>query len=78
MISLVQRYLAEGQAGLEPGSRRPLTSPQRTGQELEDEIIEIRKGLDKDGHEAGAVTIAFHLEHPASGAVDTHWFCPTQ
>jgi hypothetical protein len=36
VITLVQRYLAEGQAGLEPRSRRPLTSPQRTAQELED------------------------------------------
>ena len=30
VITVVQRYLAEGQEGLEPRSRRPLTSPQRT------------------------------------------------
>ena len=62
VITLVKRFVAEGDAGLEPRSRRPLTSPQRTAQELEDEIVEIRKDLDKDGHEAGAATIAFHLE----------------
>ena len=28
VITLVQRYLAEGDAGLDPRSRRPLTSPQ--------------------------------------------------
>jgi transposase-like protein len=46
VITLVQRYLAEGQAGLEPRSRRPLTSPQRTAQELEDEVVALRKDLD--------------------------------
>jgi transposase InsO family protein len=61
VITVVQRYLAEGQAGLEPRSRRPLTSPQRTAQELEDEVVALRKDLDRDGHEAGAATIAFHL-----------------
>ncbi len=32
MITLVRRYLAEGEPGLAPRSRRPLTSPQRTVQ----------------------------------------------
>jgi len=75
VITLVQRFLAEGEAGLEPRSRRPLTSPQRTGPELEDEIIEIRKDLDKGGHEAGAATIAFHLQarHGTPPAVSTIW-----
>ena len=75
VITLVQRYLAEGDAGLEPRSRRPLGSPQRTAQELEDEIVKIRKDLDRDGHEAGAATIAFHLEqrHGTAPAVSTIW-----
>jgi hypothetical protein len=73
VITLVQRYLAEGNAGLAPRSRRPLTGPQRTTQELEDEVIAIRKDFDKNGHEAGAATIAFHLElrHGTSPAVST-------
>ena len=29
---------------------------------VEDEIVKIRKELDRAGHEAGAATIAFHLE----------------
>jgi len=58
---LVRRYEAEGEAGLEPRSRRPLTSPQRTPMEIEEEIIELRKALEEEGLDAGAHTIAFHL-----------------
>ena len=75
VITLVQRYLVEGQAGLEPRSRRPLTSPQRTAQEIEDEVVALRKELDKSGHEAGGATIAFELQqrHGTSPAVSTIW-----
>ncbi len=51
VITLVQRYLAEGNAGLAPRSRRPLQSPTRTADELENEIVEIRKDLDRHGQE---------------------------
>lgn len=75
VITLVQRFEAEGVEGLQPRSRRPLNSPKRTALGIEDEIIEIRKGLDKVGHEAGAATIAFHLDqrHGHSPAVSTIW-----
>ena len=75
VITLVQRYLAEGDAALQQRSRRPLHSPNRTPQALEDEIVRIRKELTRAGHEAGAVTIAAHLErrHGASPAVSTIW-----
>jgi transposase InsO family protein len=75
VITLVQRYLAEGEAGLAPRSRRPQRSPNRTPVAVENEIIEIRKGLDRAGHEAGAATIAAHLErrHGHSPAVSTIW-----
>src|SRR5688500_13518904 len=75
VITLVQRYLAEGDAGLEARSRRPRRSPNRTAADIEDEIIEIRKALAKAGHEAGAATIAFHLErrHGTTPAVSTIW-----
>jgi len=75
IITLVQRYLAEGDQGLVPRSRRPQTSPRQTPREIEDEIVAIRKELDKDGHEAGAATIAAHLQqrHGASPAVSTIW-----
>ena len=42
VITLVQRYLAEGEAGLQTRSRRPLTSPGRTARHLENEIGALR------------------------------------
>jgi transposase InsO family protein len=63
VITLVQRFLAEGEAGLVPRSRRPRHSPGRTAQQVEEEIVALRNQLDRDGHEAGAATIAAHLEH---------------
>ena len=75
VVTLVQRYLTAGDAGLLPRSRRPRHSPNRTAGAIEDEIVQIRKGLDRAGHEAGAATIAFHLEHRhgTSPAVSTIW-----
>jgi transposase InsO family protein len=78
VITLVARFLAEGEAGLEPRSRRPRSSPNRTARTVEDEIVELRKELDRDGHDAGAATIAFHLARrhgPGSRvpAVSTIW-----
>src|SRR5262245_11020457 len=62
IVNPVQPYLAEGDVWLEPRSRRPHHSPNRIPADLEDEIVEIRKALAKAGYEAGAATIAFHLE----------------
>src|SRR3954468_2848592 len=62
VITLVQRFLADGDAGLQPRSRRPRRRPRKTTAALEDEIIAIRKDLDRHGHEAGAATIAAHLQ----------------
>lgn len=59
---LVQRFLVEGEAALDPRSRRPKRSPQRTPEALENEIVAVRKELDELGHDNGAQTIAFHLE----------------
>lgn len=75
VITLVGRFLAEGEAGLAPRSRRPHRSPTRVDAEVEDAIVAIRKELDRDGHEAGAATIAYHLEqrHGSSPAVSTIW-----
>jgi transposase InsO family protein len=80
VITLVQRFEGEGAAGLEPRSRRPLRSPTQTPQAIADEIVEIRKALDHDGHEAGAATIAYHLEqrHGHAPAVSTVWRILTQ
>lgn len=75
VITLVQRYLAEGESALAPRSRRPRTSPSRTSQAVEDEIVALRKDLDRGGHEAGAATIGYHLEqrHGQAPATSTIW-----
>lgn len=75
VITLVQRYLAEGEAGLRARSRRPHTSPQQTPAIVEEQIVAIRKELDRDGHDAGAETIAFHLHqrHGHAPSVSTIW-----
>jgi transposase InsO family protein len=80
VITLVQRFEAEGTDGLLPRSRRPARSPNRTPPDVEDEIVAIRKELAKAGHEAGAATIAYHLEqrHGATPAVSTIWRILTQ
>jgi transposase len=72
---LAARYDAEGEAGLEPRSRRPRTSPQRIAPELEEEIVALRKSLAEEGLDAGAATIAFHLaaRHGRGPAVSTIW-----
>ena len=59
---LVRRYVAEGDTGLVPGSRRPWTNARRVPEALEDQIVALRKELDDQGLDAGAHTIAYHLE----------------
>src|ERR1700751_69278 len=75
VITLVQRFLAEGEAGLRPRPRRPLHCPHRVTQDIEDEIVALRKQLERDGHEAGAAPLAFHLQkrHGVCPAVSTIW-----
>jgi transposase InsO family protein len=75
VITVVQRYQADGEAGLAPRSRRPLTSPHRIPDKVEDQIVEIRKELDQAGHDNGPATIAFHLQqrHGHTPAVSTIW-----
>lgn len=75
VITLVQRFLADGEAGLQPRSRRPERSPTRTSEQIQDRIVELRKALDAAGHDSGAQTIAAHLqrEHGSSPSVSTIW-----
>lgn len=59
---LVARYAQEGEAAFKPHSRRPHTNPRRTAGPVEDEIVALRKTLTDAGHDAGAETIAWHLQ----------------
>jgi transposase InsO family protein len=77
VYELVRRFDAEGEAGLEPRSRRPRASPRRIPVEIEDEIVELRKDLLDQGFDAGAHTIAVHLSRrhgeDAVPSVATMW-----
>ena len=72
---LTARYEAEGEAAFWPRSRRPKTSPHQVSQDLEAEIVALRKDLAGRGLDAGAATIAFHLcqRHGHSPAISTIW-----
>jgi transposase len=59
---LCARYEAEGAAAFEPRSRRPHHNPQAIGPALEERIVRLRKSLSKQGYDAGAATIAAHLD----------------
>ncbi len=58
---LVARYEEEGEAAFEPRSRRPRFSPRQLDEQLEGEIVTLRKTLADQGLDAGAATIAYHL-----------------
>jgi transposase-like protein len=59
---LVNRFQAEGEVAFQPRSRRPHSSPHAVSLELEDQIVRLRKTLTKKGVDAGAETIAAHLQ----------------
>ncbi len=72
---LVARYEHEGEAAFEPHSRRPHTNPRRIAGEVEDAVLALRKQLSEAGHDAGAETIAWHLQQQSGHApsVATIW-----
>ena len=75
LYKLLKRYRLCGEAGLEPRSRRPRSSPTRTRDLFEDEIVKLRKELVDSGLDAGAVTIHSHLSrrHESVPSVSSIW-----
>ncbi len=69
------RFRREGEAGLEPRSRRPHRSPGRITDLYEDEIVALRKELAEGGFDAGADTIRSHLarRHAVVPSTSTTW-----
>ncbi len=61
LYKLLARYRREGEAGLEPRSRRPHNTPTRIADQHEDAIVALRKELLDAGLDAGAATIHWHL-----------------
>lgn len=60
---LVARYRTEGDQAFEPRSRSPKTRPDATPMATVELVVELRRQLAADGLDAGADTIAWHLEH---------------
>jgi transposase InsO family protein len=75
LYKLLRRYQLEGEAGLEPRSRRPKSSPTRIADLYEDEIVALRKELSDAGFDAGAETIHTHMarRHAKVPSVPTIW-----
>jgi transposase InsO family protein len=63
VYKLKTRYQAEGEAALEPRSRRPNTTPTATPQATVELVLRLRKELTAAGLDAGADTIGWHLHH---------------
>lgn len=75
VYELCRRFDEQGSAGLEPRRRAPRTVPRRTPARVEDAIVALRKELTDLGVDAGAHTIAHHLERRLGSApsVATIW-----
>lgn len=58
---LLRRYRESGLDAIEPRSRAPHFSPQRTSPEVRERIVELRTELVAHGLDAGSATIAWHL-----------------
>ncbi len=75
IYQLLARYRQGGLESLEPRSRRPKSNPRALSQELRGEIIALRRGLLSQGLDAGAASIAWHLQekHQHCPALSTIW-----
>lgn len=75
VYELLKRFEAEGEAALEPRSRRPHSNARATPRDVEDRILFWRKHLGDQGFDAGAHTIAYHLtlEQGSAPAISTIW-----
>jgi transposase InsO family protein len=69
------RYRAGGYEALAPRSRRAHTRPNRTSDDVEDEVVFLRKHLVDEGFDAGARTIHWHLSKRRSDvpSISTIW-----
>ena len=59
---LVGEYRTHGEAAVEPGSRRPHTSPTKVADELTEQMVNLRVDLTQRGLDAGPHTIQWHLQ----------------
>jgi transposase InsO family protein len=72
---LVARYRCGGYDALAPRSKAARRIPHRTKDEIEDNIVRLRKELAEQGFDCGAHTIHYHLgrSDPSPPSVSTIW-----
>ena len=75
IYELLARYRAEGDAAFEPRSRRPHSHPTAVAAATVELIIRLRHQLARQGLDAGAHTIAWHLveQHQLTVSEATIW-----
>jgi transposase InsO family protein len=75
IYKLIARYRQGGYEALAPRSRRPRSCKHGTPPEIVKRIVKLREQLQREGHDAGAATIAYHLSQETDGApsVSTIW-----
>jgi transposase InsO family protein len=61
LFRLLARYKEGGYEALKPRSRRPKSCPSRTAPQIQQAIVDLRRELTNSGLDAGAQTIAHHL-----------------
>ena len=70
IYELIGRFRAGGYEALQPRSHRPRSCPHETPPAVVQRVVELRRELAAQGHDAGPVTIAYHLsdqlDHPPS------------
>ncbi len=69
IYKLLARYREGGYEALEPRSRAPLSSPNRTPEEVVRAVVSLREQLLSQGHDCGAETIAHHLAREGTDRV---------
>jgi len=75
IYKLLARYRVEGEEAFEPHSRRPHNKPTAIPVATVELIIKLRLGLTRQGLDAGAHTIAWHLteQHQLTVSPATIW-----
>jgi transposase InsO family protein len=75
IYQLLARYKAGGLEALEPGSRRPKSNSRSLSNQVRSQIITLRKGLLDQGLDAGAASIAWHIQESGvkPPALSTIW-----
>ena len=69
--TLLSRYDANGPDGVKPKTKTPKNNPQTTNPIIKNRIIELRNQLNRQGADAGPVTIQWHLEKEGLQAPST-------